>query len=324
MSFWWFACAWTFVFGACVGSFLNVVIYRLPAGKSLLYPGSRCPKCETPIRATDNLPIFGWLRLAGRCRACQASISPRYPTVELAMAVLFTLLAVLEPLAHGANLPSSLGDALGRWSDELLYVVYAYHVTLVCGLLSAALIEYDGHALPIRLFAPLVLVGVVVPLVWPEVRPVSSHWPADLMPWIRPGETAIQDMVAGVAIAALLAAAALPSTRRGASGRFGGRSILAVFVCIGLFLGWQAACAVAVLSAASQLAVGLVGRIRVRPSRLGWIGCLAPWSFVWIVAWKTIVCCCPYVGQEANGWTLLVAAAATAVLSGVTWTFAGR
>jgi leader peptidase (prepilin peptidase)/N-methyltransferase len=70
------------ILGAIVGSFLNVVAYRLPRKESLLHPPSRCPECETPIKPYDNVPVLGWLWLRGRCRACGASISPRYPIVE--------------------------------------------------------------------------------------------------------------------------------------------------------------------------------------------------------------------------------------------------
>ncbi len=71
-----------FGLGSCVGSFLNVVIYRLPAGISLLWPPSRCPKCGHKLGLTENIPILGWLMLGGRCRHCHTSISVRYPLVE--------------------------------------------------------------------------------------------------------------------------------------------------------------------------------------------------------------------------------------------------
>jgi leader peptidase (prepilin peptidase)/N-methyltransferase len=71
-----------FIGGAIIGSFLNVVAYRLPRGESLSRPGSRCPSCETPIRPYDNVPVLSWLVLRGRCRACGARISARYPIVE--------------------------------------------------------------------------------------------------------------------------------------------------------------------------------------------------------------------------------------------------
>jgi leader peptidase (prepilin peptidase) / N-methyltransferase len=78
-----------FGLGACVGSFLNVVIYRLPAGISLLWPPSRCPKCGHKLGLTENIPILGWLMLRGRCRHCHTSISARYPLVETFTALMW-------------------------------------------------------------------------------------------------------------------------------------------------------------------------------------------------------------------------------------------
>ena len=72
-----------FIFGACIGSFLNVCIYRIPAGASIVRPASRCPQCRTTIAAYDNVPILSWLLLAGKCRRCGAPIPIRYPFVEL-------------------------------------------------------------------------------------------------------------------------------------------------------------------------------------------------------------------------------------------------
>jgi leader peptidase (prepilin peptidase) / N-methyltransferase len=83
------------IFGAVVGSFLNVVAYRLPRKQSLLHPGSRCPACETPIKPYDNVPVLGWLWLRGRCRACGAKISWHYPAVE-AVSGLLCALCVLK------------------------------------------------------------------------------------------------------------------------------------------------------------------------------------------------------------------------------------
>ena len=78
-----------FVLGTCIGSFLNVVIYRVPAGVSLLHPPSRCPKCLHRLKSYDNVPVFGWLWLRGRCRFCRTKISPRYPIVEAVTGGLF-------------------------------------------------------------------------------------------------------------------------------------------------------------------------------------------------------------------------------------------
>lgn len=75
--------------GLFIGSFLNVVIYRVPAGESVVAPRSRCPRCETEIKAYDNIPVLSWLILRGRCRSCGEPISVRYPLVELATGALF-------------------------------------------------------------------------------------------------------------------------------------------------------------------------------------------------------------------------------------------
>jgi leader peptidase (prepilin peptidase)/N-methyltransferase len=84
------------LFGLILGSFLNVVIWRLPRGESLATPGSKCPECDVPIKPWDNIPVLSWLLLRGRCRNCGARISARYPLVELLTAALFVLVVVAE------------------------------------------------------------------------------------------------------------------------------------------------------------------------------------------------------------------------------------
>lgn len=78
-----------FLFGLAIGSFLNVCILRIPKGLSIVLPASRCPKCQTPIKPYDNIPVVSWLVLQGKCRACHAPISPLYPVVELLTGLLF-------------------------------------------------------------------------------------------------------------------------------------------------------------------------------------------------------------------------------------------
>lgn len=84
--------------GLCIGSFLNVVIYRLPLGQSLVSPGSRCTKCGYELRWYDNVPVLSWVSLGGRCRQCRASITAQYPIVEVVTALLFLLVAWLTPV----------------------------------------------------------------------------------------------------------------------------------------------------------------------------------------------------------------------------------
>ncbi|MGK2905936.1 MAG: prepilin peptidase [Desulfuromonadales bacterium] len=87
----WFMLGATFILGSIIGSFLNVCIYRIPAGLSIVRPRSRCPQCETPIAWYHNLPILSWILLKGRCATCAAPFSVRYPLVEALTGVLFAL-----------------------------------------------------------------------------------------------------------------------------------------------------------------------------------------------------------------------------------------
>jgi leader peptidase (prepilin peptidase)/N-methyltransferase len=119
------------VLGAIVGSFLNVVSYRLPRHESLISPASHCPKCGTPVKPYDNIPILSWLLLRGRCRSCAAPISPRYPLVE----ALTAALCVGAVLAH----TSVSGVALS--------------VALILLVVPAALIDLEHRIIPNRLTA---------------------------------------------------------------------------------------------------------------------------------------------------------------------------
>ena len=91
---------WFLFLGAAIGSFLNVVIYRVLAGLNIAWPGSHCPKCKHAIRWYDNLPVLGWILLRGKCRDCKAAISIRYPIVEALTASVFLLLAWTELLRY--------------------------------------------------------------------------------------------------------------------------------------------------------------------------------------------------------------------------------
>jgi len=140
--------------GLAFGSFLNVVIYRLPRGQNIAYPPSRCPHCEKPIRAFDNLPVFGWLFLLGKARCCGAPISPRYPLVEALGGL--SAWAVFE--VRVASLPP---DTLW-WKGLLLFLPY---FALTLGLIAAAFIDLEYMILPDEITLGGTLLGVLtVPL----------------------------------------------------------------------------------------------------------------------------------------------------------------
>jgi leader peptidase (prepilin peptidase) / N-methyltransferase len=126
--------------GLAVGSFLNVVVHRLPLGESLAFPGSRCPSCSAPIRAYDNVPVLSWIALGGRCRSCRAPIAVRYPLLELSNAVLWVL------VAHSA--PSWADLATGFF---------------VCSAgLALLAIDYDHQILPDVITLPGIAVGIAL------------------------------------------------------------------------------------------------------------------------------------------------------------------
>jgi leader peptidase (prepilin peptidase) / N-methyltransferase len=126
------------ILGTCVGSFLNVCIHRIPIGLSVLRPRSRCPCCLTAIRASDNLPVLGWLILRGRCRYCRAPISLRYPIVELTVGLLFAS----SYLAEVALAPGDLWEDTSPFGVLLLLLVPWVMIALI---VVGTLIGYDSR-----------------------------------------------------------------------------------------------------------------------------------------------------------------------------------
>ena len=132
----------TGLFGALIGSFLNVVAHRVPAGESLVSPGSHCPGCGAAVRPWDNVPVLSWLLLRGRCRDCGTRISPRYPLVELLTAAAFAAVVAVNGL------------------DEDLVL----ELPLVAALIALAAIDYDHRLLPNKIVYPLAAYGAVATL----------------------------------------------------------------------------------------------------------------------------------------------------------------
>jgi leader peptidase (prepilin peptidase)/N-methyltransferase len=130
------------VVGLTIGSFLNVVVYRLPRGESLAVPGSHCPSCGNPVRASDNVPVLSWLMLRGRCRQCHEPISARYPTVELTSGALAVAVVLVK---H-------------TWAERVLGLV------LVAILIPVALIDFDERIIPNKITAPAALLAIVLGL----------------------------------------------------------------------------------------------------------------------------------------------------------------
>lgn len=143
--------------GLIVGSFLNVVAYRLPRRESLVSPGSHCPNCGVAVKPYDNVPVLGWLLLRGRCRACHAKISARYPLVEALTAALAIAVVLVKHSPHDI--------ALG--------------LVLVAVLVPVALIDLDHHLIPNRIMAPAAFAAVAIGLITdPAGVPQQLIWGA--------------------------------------------------------------------------------------------------------------------------------------------------
>ncbi|MFM9066079.1 MAG: prepilin peptidase [Planctomycetota bacterium] len=147
----WLLLGWLIVVGACVGSFLNVVVHRLPLGLNVAYPASRCPQCRHAIRGYDNIPVMSWLLLRGKCRDCGLPISCRYPIVEAVVALVSGMLASVDLFANWCGW-SITASELNPWISWIPWWRFAGHFALAGTLLSATLMEYDRQAVPRRLF----------------------------------------------------------------------------------------------------------------------------------------------------------------------------
>ena len=253
--------AWLFIFwlaaiGGAVGSFLNVVVYRLPIGLSLVHPPSHCPKCGKPIAWYDNVPVLGWLMLRGRCRQCHNPISARYPIIEAIAAAMFGAVAIAE---------------MRYMCDCGAFGLYPYHMLLLCTLLSAALIEYDNNHVPGRLFLPVFVVGMAAPFCFSTSQLVPKL--VALPDWLQ---------VAGVVgIVILLGIAGWELHARKSIGLFFS------VVCVGLYLGNSGAGVVAASVVLFDLLLKLLGRVWPRlhiPTTM----LLCGFAFAWMLVWPRL------------------------------------
>ena len=224
--------AWIGLLGAIIGSFLNVVVYRLPRGMSLSVPGSHCPKCNHAIRWYDNLPVVGWLKLRGRCRDCGTAISARYPLVEALVASMFVALAYVDLLYGTLDRDTAIEPA--AWAG------FALHPLLLTTLLAAALIKYDAQPLPVRLFWPAVVVAIGVSIIWPAAFRLPLAWyPGDRFAHLEASPLGWPECLGGL-VAGFIVGSILTMLIRstGAASLFG--NLTAELLTLGCCLGWQA------------------------------------------------------------------------------------
>jgi prepilin signal peptidase PulO-like enzyme (type II secretory pathway) len=287
----WFLIAAAAILGGIFGSFMNVVAYRLPRGMSLSRPGSHCPACQRPIRWYDNVPVLGWIRLGGRCRDCGARISARYPLVE---ALVAAIAALLIWRATGSWTADASVEGGGIFQVDVTR--FAFHLLLMCTLVTAALVELDGRVPRARLIWLPCGIGLLMLVFWPSLQLVG-----DLIE--RDGAWAgLSGMLVAVVIGGGPWVCAWMSKRPSALHH--ANAALGELILVGAFLGDRAVVPIGVGSMTVYFIMKLAMRVRFGDSplhagplprrgdgegretpvgRLSWVGCLAVVTLIWIV-----------------------------------------
>lgn len=229
-----------FVLGASIGSFINVVVYRLPAGLSVIRPRSRCPNCLHKLGNQENVPVLGWLWLRGRCRHCKSPISIRYPLVEAATGILFSLIF---------------------WRFDLTIQTLGYWI-FTSWLLALSLIDLDTMTLP----NPLTKSGLIIGLVFQLVVGFGLQ-----SGWVGAIEQVMSGMMGAVlGIWLFDAIAIVGSIMLGQAAMGGGDAKLAAM--LGAWLGWKyllltgfLSCALGAVVGGGAIALRLISRRQPMP-----------------------------------------------------------
>lgn len=274
---------WLFgLLGALIGSFANVVIYRLPLGKSVVHPGSACPACGHAIRPWENVPVLSWLALRGRCSSCHAPISPRYPLVELVTALGFTAIAYRWPLE--------------RYGLTALPLAAVFAV-----LVMLSLIDVDHYLLPDSLTLSALGVALLGPLVYPPESGLPSLPQALLGAAVGAGVLALVNRLGSLVLRRF----------RDTRERLWpvGMDQVNLAALGGALLGWPGGLALAALSVLVNLALGRALRLPEGPLYALWALALAGSSLN------------PLVGVLGSVAGSFIAAGAVAVLGAVFWWF---
>lgn len=217
------------VFGAIIGSFLNVVIHRVPIGESVVHPGSRCPTCRNDISWYDNIPVASWLILGGQCRNCKAPFSGRYAAVEGLMGFLSGALWIklTLPLLNGGGTHWSMLDF-----SQLLIPFFMYFA-FVSLCISIAFIDLEHFIIPHGLSLPGIVLGLASPWVIGYLfsgREIMQMWPP-----ITPGVSMTGAIVGALSIISIFL---IYLVLRGVAGMGGGDVTL--MAMMGAWLGWPA------------------------------------------------------------------------------------
>ena len=210
------------LFAACLGSFSNVVIYRVPNHLSIAWPPSHCPKCDARIKPYDNIPVLSWLILRGKCRNCKAPISPQYVIIEAVCALFgfFLCRQIFEP-----NLAYLLLDGV-FWR---LMLLFASMSIFVVGSLALAVMDFKTTELPPEVALPIGAIGLLTAFVVPESWPYSA-----VMGNVSGMDALLGGLIGGGIVVTIIGVYYLLTKRIG----MGGGDIW-MMVMVGACLGWE-------------------------------------------------------------------------------------
>jgi leader peptidase (prepilin peptidase) / N-methyltransferase len=275
-----------FLVGACVGSFLNVAIARLPLEKSLLWPNSRCGSCLQPIRWFDNLPILSYLWLRGRCRTCGQSYSALYLFVELGTALGFVGLFWLEVIDNVHHWHGQRPNAnwFGPWT---WWLGFGWHALLFSFLMVASVCDMQSREIPLQLTLTGTLIGLIgaalMPWPFPNAVPALASptlipqgiqpWPfwLPLPDWCAPGgnwQTGLATGVLGALAGTFLLRAIGFIFSAGLGKEALGLGDADLMMMAGSFLGWQVVVVAFFLSVIPALFVGIIQLVVRRDNSL--------------------------------------------------------
>ena len=261
-----------FAFGAVIGSFLNVCVYRMPLEQSIVTPPSHCPHCNQRIRWADNIPLVSYVALRGKCRHCGARISPRYFLIELLTAVLFLLVWL----------------KLTQWDHPAVRGIYflkgPIYWMVIGGLIVATFIDFEHYIIPNEITLGGLILGLLLSAVYPPLLDAVTI-KVSLM------RSVLGAMVGGVALLSVATVGQL-IFRKEAMG-MGDVKLLAA---IGAFFGWQSTLFTILIS---SLLGGSVGLMLVLVRRKGWQSRIpyGPYIAFGAVLWM-------FCGPEMINWYL--------------------
>lgn len=302
-----FCWVWVFFVGGCFASFLNVVAWRVPRGRSI-NGSSHCPQCDVKLSFRNNLPVLGWLRNGGRCANCQQPIPIRYLLAEVVLGVIFVILFSCELVSGGATIPfreiniySGIENTLfdPQWD---LPIILGLHLTLVSVLFTIAIIATERFAAPRSLMLITVMIMLGLQCLTPSPGIVDFRLaslvsePGYAASFVYLLESPLDFAIAvGCGIAAAFAcyfATGFSNTSNRRHGEFAG------LLLIGIGLGWQSVLSISILSLALQSGWLLVSGFRRPIGGRGGFNLLA--TLVHLCCWRLQTDCAYWVGPACD------------------------